>query len=851
MKTFRNFLVANLCALVPLWYVAFGWMPDQVKVYMRGASADPVFIVADGATMLGEDYGAWAAGRIWRFYLREGMEWKNLAFRLPGDLDAAAVERIELQKWKFLFLGKGGARLEKAESAHNEYRYPKPRFEQIGFASKTIGMGFLGLEFLLFAISWIFARRHREEHWHILLPSVLGVSLALTLLMQVTLPIQSYIANQSSFPFALPALCVAVAVRFVLLFAWNTLAIFLLARCFGRWVLAPVFAFTVCAYLESGILAEGQPSLNGDWAFFEDRIRARWDTAVWGGVFALVFAVHRWLKNWYGVAGLCTVVMLAASMLDIKPEQKADTSTLIVNDFSPIETVIRSVTYSTNRNVMVFVIDSLEREQAHAIMEDPEAGPDLREQFRGFTEYVDNMGTGFPSEYAVPTLFTGKNLEKIGELFDFFVSMYSEDSILKQLLQEQFNVYLAPDMGYGYANPVKTSNPAKGSGQQEKSVFKRMDHGWNLEEIDRFRWMPFPEKLRCAIITQLKRPEEQICAYERISYPILASAEVGHGTSKTFLFLHTWGVHNPILLNRHGEHLMEANDTDEGAIEEGIFVLGQLGRLFDTYREKGIYDNSLIMIMADHGNHVHRPDATKDGLPGIARPFLWVKPVNSRHEFTKSHLPTSLARVSAVLSASMEHDLDESEINDILQMKKRLFRLTLGENRQDWMVNSDGYVAFEEGMLAIPAGEGFPALKTNHVYSFDLAHTPAEDLKGIQLSGFFIRFFPRWNPGSPEIKITFKVPDPHSHYDVRLQLNLWCWSPAETAENLPGACLRFRQAGTECNWLAVEATDTADVIIKDVFPDSRGIIRIEGTRDAGIHSIVRLVQLEITPCTNR
>ena len=180
--------------------------------------------------MLGEDYGAWAEGRIWRFYLRNGMEWKNLAFRLPGDSDAAAVERIELQKWKFLSLGKVGARLEKAESGNNEYRYPKPRFEQIGFASKTIGTGLLGVEFLLFAIAWIFARRHREEHWRILLPSVLGVSLALTLLMQVTLPIQSYIANQSSFPFTLPALCGAVAMRFVLLFAWNTLAIFLLTR---------------------------------------------------------------------------------------------------------------------------------------------------------------------------------------------------------------------------------------------------------------------------------------------------------------------------------------------------------------------------------------------------------------------------------------------------------------------------------------------------------------------------------------------------------------------------------------------------------------------------------------------
>ena len=232
-------------------------------------------------------------------------------------------------------------------------------------------------------------------------------------------------------------------------------------------------------------------------------------------------------------------------------------------------------------------------------------------------------------------------------------------------------------------------------------------------------------------------------------------------------------------------------------------------------------------------------------------PVLWVKPIGSRHEFATSHLPTSHARISSVLSAAIDRYLNETEINTILQMDRRLFRVSLGEIRQDWLVDCEGNCTVEEGMLSMPEGDEFPPLKTNHVYSFDLAHAPAEDLKGIQLSGFFIRFFPRWNPRSPEIKITFKVPDPQLHYEVRLQLNLWCWFPAETAENLPDAFLRFRQAGTERNWLAVEATDTADVVVKDVIPDTQGIVRIEATRDTGIHSIVRLVQLEITSCANR
>lgn len=63
-KIWSNFLAANLCALVPLWVVAFGWMPEQVKVYVRSFIAEPVSIVADGTTLLGEDYGTWAIERL-------------------------------------------------------------------------------------------------------------------------------------------------------------------------------------------------------------------------------------------------------------------------------------------------------------------------------------------------------------------------------------------------------------------------------------------------------------------------------------------------------------------------------------------------------------------------------------------------------------------------------------------------------------------------------------------------------------------------------------------------------------------------------------------------------------------
>ena len=846
VKIFRNYLVANLCALVPLWCVAFGWMPDQVKVYLRETVASPVFIVADGSTLLGERYGSWADGRIWRFYLRKGMEWKALAFRLPGDLNSEAVAHIEQQKWKLLSLGKTGADLEKAETGGNDYRFPNPRFERIGFASKRVGLGLLGLECLLFAISWLFAHNHREEHWRTLLPAVLGVSVALALLMQVALPIQSYIANKSSFPFTLTALCGAVSVRFALLFVWDTLALFLLTYCFGRWILAPVFAFTVCAYLESGILATGQPSLNGDWTYFANWTQASWNAVVWGGVFLLVFALHHWLKKSYGVASLCLVAMLAASMLDVKPEQKADTSNLIVNDFSSIETVIRSVTYSSNRNVMVFVIDSLEREQAHAIMEDPEAGPDLREKFRGFTEYVDNVGTANISESGVANLFTGKYPETALGFPAYFVSVYSADSALYDFLRNDAAVYLGTSaLGYGYTNrrrDVKETAP-----DQKWRIFNGNGKNWGMAETCRFRWIPFGAKWRYAHIVELGKMQNSGFTKEWVAYSWLQNATVHSDEKLTFLFLHTDGVHVPIQRDRNGNYLVTPDDTDNGTIEMGVYIFSELGRLFDSYREKGIYDKSMIVVLADHGNHVHGPSSDARDLPGIARPFLWVKPIGSHNGFATSHLPTSHARVAALLKESSRNDLNESEIQDILQMENRLFRIAFGSgSRRDWWVRRDGRVHMEEGVLSGGASYKIQPVLLEHVYSFDLRRSSAGELENILLSKFFLRFFPRWFADTQDVGIAFKVPDARERYDVRIKLVPWLWEVAETADNVPGACFRFRQEGRNGEWEEGRTGDAVEITLRGLVPDDLGMIRLVGERDKGIRSVSRLVEMEVS-----
>lgn len=841
LKTVRNFVVANLCAFVPLWWMAFGWMPDQVKIFVTGTGEIPCSITTGETTLLGEDYGVSHGQRIWRFYLCQGMEWKNLVFGLPNGVGAEAVDRVELQKWKLVSLGKTGRCLIKnAGDSHNHFHFSDSRFEKAGFVSPKIALALLFGELLLFALAYGFARFHRPIRRKQLLPSAFGVALVLVLLMQVALPIQTYVANRSSFPFSPLELSGAIAGRLVVAVPAAVLAVFLLARCFGRWVFAPIFAYSICVYLESGVLSIGQPSLNGDWWFFRNSTRIVWDSVTWAGVFAGISAAHRFLKNHYGAASLCLLVLVGASMLDVRQEEEADQSKLIVTDFSSIETVDRSVTYSTNRNVMVFVIDSLEREQAHAVMEDPEAGNRLREQFRGFTEYLDNVGTGEGSLAAVANLFTGKYPEDAALRGDYYASVFSKDSAVRDYLEEGHAVYVStPALGYGYTNRRVFEKRR----DRTKDVFRQpIDGGlaWTLETIDRFRWFPFVLKLKYILLSEQGLEQKDDLEREWNLYPILREAGLAPANIPVFMFMHSDGVHAPVLYNRHLELMPGKQDSDEGCIEMGVGVLGLLGQLFDTYRERGLYDNSLILVLADHGNYsADRPD--REGFPNHAKPFLWVKPIGSRHDFATSLVPTSHARVSTLLKESSRRVLSEDEIQQMLQAEKRLYRKAVGEKRSDWIVGGNGTVQYEEGTLSIPSPESMRPLPTGRVLSLALKGTRGNGDLDIYFTNVnFVHLTAFGNPDEVTT-MSFRVPNAQKSYELRLLLKV----KASDVPDGDGACIRFRQKDRSAEWMTIPANDYQVEAVFPVIPDQSGMVTIEGELSPEVHSFVYFTHLKV------
>ena len=836
VKTFRNYLIANFCALVPLWYVAFGWMPDQVRIYMRGQEA-PGAISANGTGILGEYYDDWRGGREFRFYLRAEMEWKDLVFHFPGASGAGGVERVELQKWKVLSLGKAGSGLVKSGQGAHEYVFMNPRFDSVGFARGKVIWVFAALEVLLAILSWWSARRCHVESWKDLLPPTLALTLALTLLTQVALPVQSYWANRASYPYSSGELMEAIAWRFAWTSVLGIAAVASLARWFGRRVFDCIFSLAVCIYLEAGILSKGLATLNGDVFLLQNRTRALWDAAVWAAVFATVALAHSHLRNRYVLASLCLGAMVGASMFDTRHEKLADQRKLIVHDFVPFDRVIHSVVYSTNRNVMVFVVDSLEREQAHAIMEDSEAGPKLREQFRGFTEYTNNVGALPQTLVAIPNLLTGRYPDGTSSMADYSWSCYGPESVLADFLAMGGDVFMTtPGLGCGYTT---RTNEMSVQMKDRGSVLERPGNGgeaWSIRDFTRWRCLPFVAKATFSELMGIAHNAEDFKEWG--VYPELEKARIEPCSSGTFLWVHTEGVHVPIALNRRGEMLPTEDHSDRGCVELGVFIMGKLGDLMDSYRESGLYDQSTILVLGDHGGHKERKyiqDKKAGRLPGNARPALWVKPAGSTHDFQTCALPTSHAKIADLLRASAREDISEEDIASFLSCDKRIYRriALLGGDWTDWVVKADGSFAVETHQNTFSTQDKQHPLQCGHSYSLNWRKLKTLDVD-CTFRGAGIAGFPFLHRDNHKMSIEFRVPDAEKRYALRLELH-----DAEIGT------LRFRCDVSGADWKEFPIRPHGIIVVEGVTADSTGMARILCERAAGPAADVAFASLTL------
>ena len=391
-----------------------------------------------------------------------------------------------------------------------------------------------------------------------------------------------------------------------------------------------------------------------------------------------------------------------------------------------------------NENVVVIILDRAIGRFLPYIFEEL---PYLQEQYAGFTFYPNTLSYGRVTKSGIPALYGGY------EYTPFEINK-RENENLQDKVYESFKVmpYLFDDNGFDVTvtDPTLGSTPEIYEEREDIKVFNTLGNV-RLKESDRlvdYRYERLKRNVFCYALVKCVPNVVQPFMYnggaynsidtfndfytENISvgrgimqtfidnYAVLASlSELTDTDNKndTFTLIYNSASHEDTLLrepdyvpddeidNTEYDNIHQYRNSilDEEAIEldnqhdmnhyqVNAASLIQIGKWLDSLREKGIYDNTRIIIVSDHGNYLDVLDRNdiSDSIDNVScfNPLLLYKDFNA-NEFTVDYsLMTNADTVKLAADGLVEEIVNPFTGNDLSLSNKNdvIYILSSGDN---------------------------------------------------------------------------------------------------------------------------------------------------------------------------
>ena len=502
-------------------------------------------------------------------------------------------------------------------------------------------------------------------------PVLVLVSACVGLTPFVFSPATIYFRNSYEFPFsfttALPLLvAIAAATSAVVL-----LVLSLLPPGGRRWGVAIAIGGSVALWLQANVVAWRYGQLDGseiDWG--ATGWRGWVDAAVWAVVILICIVGRRWIaRNAVTVAVALLSVQLASAIVLAVTRDEDPWYLRNHFDFS------KEYRFSSQRNVIVLLLDGLmTSEFARVTAEDPE----LAAAFDGFIYFRNAVADFSLTQGSLPAMLTAQRYEDSRPYLAFVKAAYTSRSSLPKMLKE--HGYIVDVFGLCrsvWADPSVMSNLVS-----DPQRFKEV--GGNiafLADLGLFRSVPHTltrlvyrhqSWLLSAVARRLGlRNDRFIVTLNGIEQNVAfkgglarAGTEVPLESSPVFKFFHLQGPHPPLTID---ENVQRANlpFTAENYRRTVHGSLKVAASLLDFLRKRGLYDNSLLLIVSDHGLDLpvvlpHDLEAAA-GTQGPARqtralPLVLVKPLGAHGPLHVSNAPVQLSDIPRTVLAQLRID---------------------------------------------------------------------------------------------------------------------------------------------------------------------------------------------------
>jgi len=409
------------------------------------------------------------------------------------------------------------------------------------------------------------------------------------------------------------------------------------------------------------------------------------DATVWLTVIILVIIKYPKIKKYISTACIFIIVIQLAALFVVMlkaPDQPSSKYFSINSD--------DKFTFSKEKNVIVLVLDTFQTDIFQEIINENEQYFDV---FDGFT-YFRNSLACFPKTYpSIAAILTGQYYDNTIPMQKFIEKNFLNNSIPQLLKSNGYQVDMFP-------NPEKTilvSDKVMSNVDYLRKNYTLSDLA-DLYDITLFRFVPhflkkyvyndqewFLKKMTKDFEPVVLNNNENVRNMNsssifsneviKLSYDVnfidqMLSFSKINDTKKVFKFYHLNGAHKPFIVNEKFEYENMIINRNNYKISAKVSL--EIVKMFlNKLKELGVYDNSLIIIIGDHGagdyeiglnldllkdNNVldKKQDKELQIVKNAGLPLVMVKRFDSKGRMNISDGPVSLSDIPKTIAAELK-----------------------------------------------------------------------------------------------------------------------------------------------------------------------------------------------------
>lgn len=486
-------------------------------------------------------------------------------------------------------------------------------------------------------------------------------------------PLLMYSTNQLDFWFDLALMARPMLLIFLIAFVYlavNLTLIYLINKTAARGkeptvyriILIASFLVFFVTYIQGNFLAGSLPALDGsviDWnSFGKDNVITAIVLAVLT-IAVIVLTIKLGTKKM--LSGVTIATILVFAMLTVSLITELISWDAFRRKDSMIATNAGFDTISEDQNFVILLNDAVGSSEFGRVLDD---NPEYKELLEDFTYFPDTLGC-FPCTRDTIPVVLGGALNKNEKEFELFSSeAYNHSPFFKELKEKGYNIdlYDAELVWYGKKNFNIDNSTDYSSYRLPLKTFFR-------EEIKyvKFKYLPYFMKKSSDIESMDFNGlvDKYLWDNRTIYKTIKETPELDKTSEKSFKFVHSEGAHIPFQYDK------DLNIIDGGTYEQKIEATIKMQSAYiERLKANGTYDNTVIIIMADHGNTNLN---SSDDMLVRANPMFLVKGIGERHEFTVSDKPLSYLDLMDIYSALLDGKSAEEATAAIPDKRERLY----------------------------------------------------------------------------------------------------------------------------------------------------------------------------------